>query len=82
MVWFLERCWYSLVSLPREMLNMVWFWVPREMLVQFDFFLERRILPPTPLEVVQHLSRHTIRLSRRQAPRETSKTLFWLYKVK
>ena len=65
MVWFLERCRYSLVSLPREMLNMVWFWVPREMLVQFDFFLERRILPPTPLEVVQHLSRHTIRLSRR-----------------
>ena len=63
---------------------MVWFGVPREMLVLFDFGPRETYFPPklayasrggtTALEAYQ-------RLSRAEIPRETLKTMTWLYKV-
>ena len=62
---------------------MVWFGVPREMLVLFDFGPRETYFPPklayasrggtTALEAYQ-------RLSRAEIPRETLKTMTWLYK--
>ena len=62
---------------------MVWFGVPREMLVLFDFGPRETCFPPklayasrggtTALEAYQ-------RLSRAEIPRETLKTMTWLYK--
>ena len=62
---------------------MVWFWVPRETLVLFDFGPRETYFPPklayasrggtTALEAYQ-------RLSRAEIPRETLKTMTWLYK--
>ena len=62
---------------------MVWFGVPREMLVLFDFGPRETYFPQklayasrggtTALEAYQ-------RLSRAEIPRETLKTMTWLYK--
>ena len=83
MVVTLERCWFSLISTPRETLKMVWFQIPREMLVQFDLCPRETYFPTkmpnvsrggtTALELYQ-------RLSRAEIPRETLKTMTWLYK--
>ena len=74
MVVTLERCWYSLIPTPRETLKMVWFRVPREMLVRFDFCPRETYFP----KIMPHISRGGTtaleayqRLSRAEIPRET-----------
>ena len=46
MVVTFERCWYCLIPTPRETLKMVWFQIPREMLVRFDFCPRETFYPP------------------------------------
>ena len=80
MVLTLEICWYSLISRPRETSRMVWFQIPREMLVRFDFCPRETHFPKnmpyvsrggtTALEAYQ-------RLSRAEIPRETLKMVWF-----